>query len=77
MIVHLKNGKKVKGRFLNKNQNSVCIESDREGARAIGVEQIRSIERQHYDRVGANERGKPVHPKDAGNLRWPHGGYRG
>ena len=76
MIVHLKDGRKVKGRFLQKNQNSVCLETEHEGPRAIGVEQIRSVERaKRIDRAGTNERGQPVHPKDAGMLRWPHGGY--
>ena len=65
MIVHLKDGRKVKGKFLNKNQNSVCLETEHEGPRAIGVEQIRSVERtKRIDQNGKNERGHGGQPTD-------------
>lgn len=70
MILHTKDGKKVKGRFLHKNRNSIVVETEHEGPRAIGVDRIRDVERQHFDRNGKNERGSPVHPKDV-NLKWP------
>lgn len=73
MILHTKAGEKVRGKFLNKNRNSVVVETS-DGPRAIGVEQLRSVERQRIDRSGTDERGRPVHPKDAADLRWPRKG---
>ena len=70
MILHTKDGKKVKGRFVEKCRNAVVVETEHEGLRAIGVDRLQSIERQKCDGVGRNERGKPVHPKDV-NTKWP------
>ena len=71
MILHTKSGKKIKGRFLQKCRNAVVVETEHEGPYAIGLDQLRSVERQPCDQAGANERGQPVHPKDAANLNWP------
>ena len=69
MILHTKDGRKVRGAFVEKCRNAIIVHSDNEGPKAIGVDQIASVERQRADKVGRNERGKPVHPKDV-NLRW-------
>ena len=75
MILHTKEGKKLRGRFVEKCRNCVVIEHEHEGPKAVSVESLRSVEVQHFDRAGKNERGKPVKVKDAGDLRWPRPGY--
>ena len=70
MILHTKDGQKIRGKFLQKCRNAVVVEDPNHGPRAVSVDQLRSVERQAYDKPGKNERGQPVHAKDV-NPKWP------